>query len=84
MIRETMRQRRRAPDRAAQRRARTRDELGYRDELEAWQADPAYRLTYVPTVSRPSDPRNAGWTGRDGRAEQVIGDVCRDLGLRPE
>ena len=60
------------------------EELGYRDELEAWQADPAYRLTYLPTVSRAADPRNAGWTGRVGRAEQVIADVCRDLGLEPE
>ena len=60
-----------------------RDELGYRAELEAWQRDPAYRLAYVPTVSRPNDPRNAGWTGRVGRAEQVVIDTCRDLGLEP-
>ena len=32
------------------------DELGYRSELEAWQQDPAYRLTYVPTISRPDRP----------------------------
>ena len=60
------------------------DELGYRPELEAWQQDPAYRLTYVPTISRPNDPRNAGWTGRVGRAEQVITDTCKDLGLKPD
>ena len=60
------------------------DELGYRPELEAWQQDPAYRLTYVPTVSRPGDPRNLGWTGTVGRAEQVITDTCRDLGLKAD
>ena len=60
------------------------DELGYRAELEAWEQDPAYRLTYVPTISRPTDPRNAGWTGRVGRVEQVISDTCRDLGLKPD
>ncbi len=60
------------------------DELGYREELEAWEQDPAYRLTYVPTISRPKDARNAGWTGRVGRAEQVIADTCRDLGIAPE
>jgi ferredoxin--NADP+ reductase len=60
------------------------DELGYRPQLEAWQADPAYRLTYIPTISRASDPRNAGWDGRTGRAEQVIEDVCREHGLEPE
>ena len=56
------------------------DELGYRAELEEWEQDPAYRLSYVPTISRPADPRNAGWTGRTGRAEQVI--AGRLQGLR--
>ena len=60
------------------------DELGYVPELEAWQADPAYRLTYVPTISRPTDPRNAGWDGKVGRAEQVVADVCHEQGLEPE
>jgi ferredoxin/flavodoxin---NADP+ reductase len=60
------------------------DELGYRDLLEGWQRDGTYPMTYVPTISRPADPRNAGWTGRTGRAENVVHDVCRDLGLRPD
>ena len=60
------------------------DELGYRDVLEAWERDGTYPVRYVPTVSRPSDPRNAGWSGRVGRVEAVIGDVCKDLGLRPD
>ena len=60
------------------------DELGYRDVLEGWERDGAYPVRYVPTISRPADPRNAEWTGRTGRVEGVIDDVCRDLGLRPE
>jgi ferredoxin--NADP+ reductase len=60
------------------------DELGYRAELEAWEQDPAYRLRYVPTISRPNDPRNAGWAGHVGRAEQVIETVCREHGLRAD
>ena len=60
------------------------DELGYRTELEAWEQDPAYRLQYVPSISRPNDPRNAGWAGHVGRAEQVIGDLCKEYGLRPD
>ncbi len=60
------------------------DELGYRAELEAWEQDPAYRLTYVPSISRPNDPRNAGWAGHVGRAEQVIDEVCKEYGLRPD
>jgi len=60
------------------------DEIGYRNLLESWQRDGTYPLTFVPTVSRPNDPRNAGWTGRTGRVEQNVAAVCRDLGLRPE
>jgi len=60
------------------------DELGYRDLLEGWQRDGTYPVTYVPTISRPDDTRNAGWEGRAGRAEAVVADVCHDLGLRPE
>ena len=41
-------------------------------------------LSYVPTISRPSDPRNAGWAGRVGRAEQVITDTCKEFGLKPD
>ena len=59
------------------------EELGYRDVLEAWQRDGTYPVTYVPTISRPNDPRNAGWTGRTGRVEQIVHDVCRELSLRP-
>jgi ferredoxin--NADP+ reductase len=60
------------------------DELGYRPELEAWERDGTYPLTYIPTISRPADPRNAGWDGRTGRVEQVIGSVCDDLRLDPD
>jgi ferredoxin--NADP+ reductase len=59
-------------------------DLGYRAELEELERSGAYPLHYVPTVSRPADPRNAGWTGRTGRVETVIEDVCRDLGLRAD
>lgn len=60
------------------------DELGYRGLLEGFERDGTYPLTYVPTISRPGDPRNAGWTGRTGRAESVISSVCDDLELVPE
>ena len=60
------------------------DELGYRPELEAWERDGTYPLTYIPTISRPADPRNAGWEGRTGRVEHVIGSVCDDLRLDPD
>ncbi|MFH1475445.1 MAG: FAD-binding oxidoreductase [Chloroflexota bacterium] len=59
-------------------------DLGYRELLEGMERDGSYPLRYVPTVSRPDDPRNAGWTGRTGRVEQVVSDVCHDLGLRAD
>ena len=57
-------------------------DLGYRDEIEELERSGAYPVRYVPTVSRPADARNEGWNGRTGRVEQVVADVCRDLGLR--
>jgi len=60
------------------------NELGYRDLLEGWERDGGYPVRYVPTVSRPADPRNAGWSGRTGRAEAIIADVCHDLRIRPQ
>ena len=59
-------------------------DLGYRADLEELERSGAYPLRYVPTVSRPDDPRNAGWTGRTGRVEAVVDDVCHDLGLRAD
>lgn len=59
-------------------------ELGYRAELARWAADPRGSLTYLPTISRPREAPNAGWSGRTGRVEAVLGSVIRDLGLAPE
>jgi ferredoxin-NADP reductase len=59
------------------------DEIGYLDEIESLMRD-GYPLTFVPTVSRASEPRNADWTGRAGRVEQNVADVCRELHLAPE
>ncbi|HEX5824595.1 MAG TPA: FAD-binding oxidoreductase [Candidatus Limnocylindrales bacterium] len=58
-------------------------ELGYRELLEGWQASGEYPVTFVPTVSRPNDPSNAGWAGRTGRVEAILGPVLDELGLTP-
>ncbi|HZC33272.1 MAG TPA: FAD-binding oxidoreductase [Candidatus Bathyarchaeia archaeon] len=58
-------------------------ELGYRDLLESWQASGEYPVTFIPTVSRPSDPMNADWTGRTGRVEAILAAVLDELGLSP-
>jgi ferredoxin--NADP+ reductase len=56
-------------------------ELAYRDRLEEWSA--TGRLSYVPTVSRPTDPANADWTGATGRTETLLDRVCDQLALDP-
>ncbi len=60
------------------------EELGYADLLRSWEADGTYPLHYVPTVSRPNDPRNAAWSGRTGRVESIVESVSAELGLEPD
>jgi ferredoxin-NADP reductase len=59
-------------------------DLGYREVLEGWEASGEYPVTFIPTISRPADPSNAGWEGRTGRAETIVEPVFADLGLRPD
>jgi ferredoxin--NADP+ reductase len=59
-------------------------DLGYRALLEEWERSGAYPVTFIPTVSRPGDPRNAAWTGRTGRVESILASVVAELGLTPE
>ena len=48
-------------------------ELAYRGRLEALVAQG--RITYVPAVSRPADPANAGWNGPTGRVDTLVAGV---------
>jgi ferredoxin/flavodoxin---NADP+ reductase len=59
-------------------------DLGYRDVLERWERSGEYPVTYVPTVSRPEDPANVGWSGRTGRVEGIVAPVFDELGLTPD
>ena len=59
-------------------------DLGYRGLLEEWERDGGYPVTFIPTVSRPNAPENAGWSGRTGRVEAIVGPVCDELGLTPD
>ncbi len=59
------------------------DELGFRDFLASLAADRRRGIRYVPTISRPADPRNGGWRGATGRAEAVLADGWDGLGLDP-
>jgi ferredoxin/flavodoxin---NADP+ reductase len=59
-------------------------DLGYRELLEGWERSGEYPVTFIPTVSRPSAAENAGWTGRTGRVESIVGPVADELGLSPD
>ncbi len=58
-------------------------ELGYRDELEGYERD-GLPITYVPTISRPNEPENAGWTGKTGRVETILDDLFEEYALEPD
>lgn len=59
------------------------DEFCYDDELrEMAQAHPSIR--FLPTCSRPDDPRNAGWRGTAGRVNTIVPGYLADLGADPE
>ena len=58
------------------------DELGYADLLRRWAAE-GVPLRYIPTISRPADPRNDGWAGPAGRAEDVLARDWPALQLDP-
>lgn len=54
-------------------------ELAWREEFEAW--DGAGAVAYVPAISRPDSPANAGWAGRTGRIDSILEAVWTAHGL---
>jgi ferredoxin--NADP+ reductase len=61
------------------------DRLPYLDELSGLARRYPDVLTYVATVSRPSEPRNAGWSGQTGRVDTFIASFLQlaDEAARP-
>lgn len=57
-------------------------ELAYRERLEGWEADGLVR--YVPSISRPHDPRNAAWSGRTGRVDAILEALLESDQLDPQ
>jgi NAD(P)H-flavin reductase len=57
------------------------DELPYFAEMTALAAANAH-VRYVPTVSRPTAARNAGWTGDTGRVDDLACRVAATLDTR--
>jgi NAD(P)H-flavin reductase len=60
------------------------DEFTYKDEMEELARKHPELLTYIPTVSRPDEARNKGWTGETGRVNQIVERYVGELALAPE
>jgi ferredoxin/flavodoxin---NADP+ reductase len=58
------------------------DEFGYDEELRTLETQDS-RVQFVPTCSRPADPRNAGWAGKIGRVHTIVEKHVRDWELNP-
>ena len=59
------------------------DEFVYDKELDEMEASHPETVKFIPTVSRPNESRNDGWTGASGRANQIIDEQIEKLGLEP-
>jgi len=57
------------------------DELTYDKELAEMAAQHPYDITFVPTVSRPSEERNAAWQGAKGRVNTIAEDYLETFEL---
>ena len=60
------------------------DEFTYDKELAGLASRRPDLITYVPTVSRPNEERNAAWTGETGRVNLIVERYVEKLGLTPE
>jgi len=58
-----------------------KDELVYDTELAELATDHPDLITYIPTLSRPNEERNAGWSGETGRANEIVEKWIAELGL---
>lgn len=61
-----------------------RDELAFSDELTAMAAANPEHIHFTPAVSRPQEPRNAGWSGATGRVVDLVQPYVQQHGLAPQ
>ena len=60
------------------------DEFVYDEELSKLVAEHPDLLTFVPTISRPDEERNAEWTGEKGRVNEIVEKYAEEFGLSTE
>lgn len=56
-------------------------DLAWRRRLEQLAA--RGRITYIPAISRPADPANAGWAGAAGRVDALLPSLLAAAGAEP-
>ncbi len=59
------------------------DEFGYDVELRKLASEHPDVVTFVPTVSRPDERRNEGWSGETGRVNTIVEKYVEEFGLQP-
>ena len=59
------------------------DEFAHQAELEDLVAQHPNLITYVPMISRPTEARNARWTGETGRVSNLVAKYIRQFALDP-
>jgi ferredoxin--NADP+ reductase len=57
-------------------------ELGYDEELGRLAAERDF-IDFMPSISRPDDPANEGWTGATGRINTLVEEYVAERGLKP-
>ncbi|GBD11733.1 Ferredoxin--NADP reductase [bacterium HR23] len=60
------------------------DEFAYDKELGEYARRHPDWITYIPTVSRPHEERNKGWTGQTGRVNLILEGYLQRWGLSPQ
>ena len=57
------------------------DEFTYDGELEQLARENPGVVHFVPSISRPDDEQNTGWTGETGRVNAVLKQYIKEFGL---
>lgn len=57
------------------------DEFVYDKEFQSLSEQHPNMITFIPSVSRPDDPRNTSWKGLRGRVNNIVEEQISSLGL---
>ena len=60
------------------------DEFGYDRELRHLSSQHPDLITFIPTISRPDEEHNRGWTGETGRVNLIMERYAERSGLEPQ